>query len=50
MLCRGFGLLFFIEHTCNEGVWVGRGVMKMVLLSYMAWSCAFPGVDHGYSV
>jgi len=47
VLCPGFGLLFFIEHTCNEGVWMGRGIMKMILLSYIAWPCAFPGVDHG---
>ena len=55
-MVRGVGVVqglrprFFIEHTCNEGVRVGRGVMKMILLSYIAWSCAFPGVDHGYSV
>ena len=44
---RASACFFFIEHTCNEGFWVGRGIMKMILLWYIAWPCAFPGVDHG---
>jgi hypothetical protein len=49
----GASACFSFEHTRNDGClgWVHYESMNLLeVLLYIAWSCAFPGVDHGYSV